>query len=230
MAPTRFSPAIKKTSYNPSSVSWARVMVNIKDLPEGARLSRIVIGFSRKLSGSTDNEEAEIVVADNIPFLTRQDETDADRTFSNYEFKDVGVTLRITPQINQERLVRLKIEQELSQVVEQEEVGLPTTLQRKAKTTVVIKDGQTVVYGGLIDETLTQSDYQVPCLGGIKGIGWLFKSKSSSGDRTNLYVFITPHIIENPMEAQEVYQEKREEVDRVREGVIKMYEGRPKSE
>ncbi len=179
---------------------------------------------------TTDNEEAEIVVADNIPFLTRQDETDANRTFSNYEFKDVGVTLRITPQINQERLVRLKIEQVLSQVVEQEEVGLPTTLKRTAKTTVVIKDGQTVVYGGLIDETLTQSDYQVPCLGGIKGIGWLFKSKSNSGDRTNLYVFITPHIIENPTEAQKVYQEKREEIDRVREGVIKMYEGRPKSE
>ncbi|MDB9822798.1 type II secretion system secretin GspD [Deltaproteobacteria bacterium] len=175
---------------------------------------------------TTDNEEAEIKVADNIPFLTRKDTSTTGVDYSNYEFKDVGVTLNITPQINQERFVRLKISQKVDQVVNQEEIGLPTTLTREAKTTVVIKDGQTVVIGGLIDETENTTDYKVPLLGDIPILGYLFRSTTSSLDKKNLYIFLTPHIIENPAEAQEVYEEKRDHIDSIEEGVIKMYEGR----
>ena len=173
---------------------------------------------------TTDNEEAEIVVADNIPFITRQETSTAGVDYSSYEFKDVGVTLNITPQINQERFVRLKISQEVSQVVEQEQIGLPTTLKRQAKTTVVIKDAHTVVIGGLIDDTLTQGTYRVPCLGSIPMLGWVFKSTSRSDDKKNLFIFLTPRVIENPEEAKKVYEKKKEQIDRVKEGVIKMYE------
>ncbi|MBW1850054.1 MAG: type II secretion system secretin GspD [Deltaproteobacteria bacterium] len=172
---------------------------------------------------TTDNEEAEIIVADNIPYLTRQDTSETGIDYSNYEFKDVGVTLKITPQINQERFVRLKIFQEVSQVVGQEDVGLPVTLKRQTKTTVVIKDGHTVVIGGLIDETLSQMTSSTPCLGNVPGLGWLFKSKGTSRDKTNLYIFITPHIVENPEEAQKVYEEKRDDIESIKEGVIKLY-------
>jgi len=177
---------------------------------------------------TTDNEEAEIKVTDNIPFLTRQERstTTVGIDYSSYEFKDVGITLNIIPQINQERFVRLKISQEVSQVVNQEELGLPTTLKRTAKTTVIIKDSHTVVIGGLITETLNKTNYQMPCLGNIAGMGWLFRSVSEGADRKNLYIFLTPHIIENPVEAQKVYEEKKEEIEKVKEGVIKMYEGR----
>jgi general secretion pathway protein D len=176
---------------------------------------------------TTDNEEAEIVIADNIPFLTRQETTAVTGLdYSSYEFKDVGTTLKITPQINQERFVRLKIYQEVSQVVEQEAIGLPTTLKRQTETTVIVKDTHTLVIGGLIDETLTQTRTRVPCLGNIPLLGWLFKSVGRTSDRTNLFVFLTPHIIENPEEAQKVYEEKKAQIDRVKEGVIKMY-GRP---
>jgi len=173
---------------------------------------------------TTDNEEAEIQVGKNIPYLTRQDTSETGIDYSNYEFKDVGVTLTITPQINQERFVRLKISQEVSQVVDQEVIGLPTTLRRMANTTVIIKDSNTVVIGGLIDETLDAGTYRVPCLGGIPLLGWFFRSVSSSRDKTNLFIFLTPHIIENPTEAEEVYEEKKEQIDRIREGAIKMYE------
>ncbi|SPD72478.1 General secretion pathway protein D [uncultured Desulfobacterium sp.] len=182
---------------------------------------------------TTDNEEAEIVVANNIPYLTRRDEgyrsssTAVDYPYSgysNYEFKDVGVTLNITPQINQERFVKLKISQEISQVKEVKTEGLPTTLKRQAKTVVIIKDGQTVVIGGLIDETLNKSDSRVPCLGTIPGIGQLFKSFSTSTDKTNLFIFITPHIVENPEEAKELYEGKKEEFKGVTEGTINLYE------
>ncbi len=172
---------------------------------------------------TTDNEEAEIVVANNIPFLTRQERTEGNLDFSNYEFKDVGVTLKITPQINQDRFVRLKLSQEVSQVSDDTTLGLPTTLKRSAKTTVIIKDGQTLVIGGLIDKTLNASTYKVPVLGDIPLLGNLFKSKSRSDAKTNLFIFITPHIVENPSEAKKVYEEKREEIEKIREGVIKMY-------
>jgi general secretion pathway protein D len=175
---------------------------------------------------TTDNEEAEITVADNIPFLTRKDVSDAGVDYSNYEFKDVGVTLNITPQINQERFVRLKIFQKVDQVVNQEEVGLPTTLTRQANTTIVIKDGQTVVIGGLIDETKNNTSYKVPILGDIPILGHLFRSTSRSLDKKNLYIFITPHIIENPAEAQDLYEDKKGHIDSIEESVIRMYGGR----
>jgi general secretion pathway protein D len=109
-------------------------------------------------------------------------------------------------------------------IKEESAVGLPTTLKRLAKTTVIIKDGNTVVIGGLIDETLNKTYYQVPCLGGIPWMEWLFKSRSTTEDKTNLYVFLTPHIIENPSEAKEVYIDKKKQIDVIKEGVIKMYE------
>ncbi len=174
---------------------------------------------------TTDNEEAEIMVSTNIPFLTRQDTSTGDNiNYSNYEFKDVGTTLNITPQINQDRFVRLKISQEVSEVVDQVEVGLPTTLKRQAKTTVIVKDGHTIVIGGLIDETLSQGNTKVPCLGSIPGLGWLFKSFGTSSDKTNLYIFITPHIVENPEEAHKVFEGKKEAIEGIKKGVIKMYE------
>jgi general secretion pathway protein D len=120
----------------------------------------------------------------------------------------------------------LEIYNQLAQVVDQEQAGLPTTLKREAKTTVVIRDGHTVVIGGLIDETLSQTMYKTPCLGNVPFFGWLFKSKLDQSDRTNLFIFITPHIVENPLEANVIYREKQKNIDEIRmkEGVIKMYE------
>jgi len=173
---------------------------------------------------TTDNEEAEIRVVDEVPFITRLDTTNtgAGVAYSNYDFKEVGVKLNITPQINQERFVRLKIAQEVSQVLSTDISGQPTTLIREAKTTVVIKDGQTVVIGGLIDETDNKTNYNVPFFGRIPILGHLFRSKTKSMDKKNLYIFLTPHIIENPVEANEVYEDKKGHIDSIKEGVIRM--------
>jgi len=89
-----------------------------------------------------------------------------------------------------------------------------------------VEDGHTVVIGGLIDETLSRSEYSVPCLGGIPGLGYLFKSVSSGEDRTNLYVFLTPRVVKNPLEAKEIYDEKKEEMNFILdeiEAVMDMY-------
>jgi general secretion pathway protein D len=173
-----------------------------------------------------DNEEATIKVAKNIPYLTSQQQTTAGNDYSNYEFKDVGVTLTITPQINQERFVKLKISQKVDQLVEQEVIGLPTTLTREANTTVVIKDQQTVVIGGLINEAQNNTSYKVPILGDIPILGYLFRSKTEKNDKTNLYIFITPHIIENPAEAKDIYENKMGHINNIQEGAVTMNKGK----
>ena len=175
---------------------------------------------------TTDNEEAGIEVGENVPYVTRMETTETYRDYSNYEYKDVGVTLKITPQINQERFVRLKVFQEVIKMTEDAAKSnyRPTTLKRLAETTVIVKDGDTVVIGGLIGDDMTRTKYEVPCLGNIPLLGWLFRSSSRSGTKTNLFVFLTPHIIENPAEAKKIYEEKKEQIDKVEEGVIKMYE------
>jgi general secretion pathway protein D len=170
---------------------------------------------------TTDNEEAEIKVGQNVPYLTK--EATGDQTYQTYEYKDVGVTLKITPQINQERFVRLKIFQETITLKGGIEEFRPTTLKRSAETTVIVKDKNTVVIGGIIGESTERGAYQVPCLGDIPVLGLLFKSRSRSRNKTNLFVFLTPHIIENPIEARKIYDEKKDEMNKIRGGAIKMY-------
>jgi general secretion pathway protein D len=174
---------------------------------------------------TTDNEEAEIKVGENVPYLTTTGTTTTTGiSYESYEYKDVGVTLKITPQINQERFVRLKIFQENVTLKKGAEEYRPTTLKRSAQTTVIVKDKNTVVIGGIIGETTERGAYQVPCLGDIPGLGLLFKSKSRTRNKTNLFVFLTPHIIENPIEARKIYDEKKEEIEKIKGGAIKMYE------
>jgi len=174
-----------------------------------------------------DNEEASILVGENVPYITRSETSTVttDREYETYEYKDVGVTLKITPQISQERFVTLKIFQEVIKVKEGDDATQfrPTTLKRVAETTVVVKDAATVVIGGLIGEDLSSGTQQVPCLGNIPGLGNLFKSKRSSGIKTNLYIFITPHIITNPSEAEKIYKQKNEEITKLQGETIKMY-------
>lgn len=177
---------------------------------------------------TTDNEEAEITVGKNVPYVTRQETSDAELDYSSYEYKDVGVTLKITPQISQNRLVRLEIYQEVTRLIDTEGLkqGRPTTYKRLAETTVIVADANTVVMGGLIGDDTTNINYKVPCLGNIPGIGWFFRSKYKKRAKTNLFVFLTPHIIQNPAESRDIYQDKKDQIERIKEGVIKMYEKR----
>ena len=178
---------------------------------------------------TTDNEEARIIVGKNVPFRTRSTQIEGTaQTFSSFEYRDVGLTLKITPQISKDRRVRLNISQELTALAEPNELKVsdfrPTTLKRSIDTTVIVEDGNTVVIGGLIDETITQRDSWVPCLGNIPGLGWLFRQRTQAAEKTNLYVFLTPRVIQNTAEATEVYIKKKDHIDEVREGKIKMYD------
>ena len=160
---------------------------------------------------TTDNEEAEIKVGENVPYITSQNTTAANQDYTNYEYKDVGTTLKITPQINQENVLRLQVYVEVIRLKSTSVTNTPTTFKRTAQTTVIIQDNNTLVLGGIIGNDTQDSIYKVPLLGDIPILGWLFKTESQSVSRVNLYIFLTPRIIRNPSEALAVTREKQED-------------------
>lgn len=148
-----------------------------------------------------DNEEAKIVVGQNVPFITGQLSsagTGVANPFQTIERKDVGLTLRIKPQIGEGGTVRMTIFQEKSDVINQAtgtgSAG-PTTSKRSIESTVVVDDGQIIVLGGLIEDRYEDSKTKVPLLGDIPLIGTLFRSESRTKRRTNLMVFIRPIVM-----------------------------------
>lgn len=176
-----------------------------------------------------DNEEAEINVGSNVPYLTRQDTTSTTQSinYNSYEYKDVGTILTITPHINEGNFIRLKISQQVTKVTStgaNDQVSMPTTLKRTAKTTVVVKDNETVVIAGLVGDSTNDGTNSVPFLGDIPLLGWFFKAKTVKREKTNLYVFITPHIVRTQKDAGKIYEEKRGSMGEVVEGIIKLNE------
>ncbi len=160
-----------------------------------------------------DNQEAEIIIGEERPFLRSTQTTSLDSVIRTYEYKDVGLTLRITPHISQSQFVKLDIFQEIKDFVEQMEVGAITTTKRQAKTTVVVEDKQTVVIGGLIKDNISKGNALVPCLGKIPIIGWLFKSMKTQNKKTNLMIFITPYIISNPAQLVPITDSKHQKME-----------------
>jgi general secretion pathway protein D len=174
---------------------------------------------------TTDNQEASITVGKNVPYQTTTSTTDND-TYNSYEYRDVGKTLKITPQINRDRMIRLNLSLEVSSLADASTSDRPTTYKRTVETTVMVKDKRTVVIGGLIDDAFSQTEYKIPCLGDIPGLGWLFKTRSKGDEQTNLFVFITPRVIQNPGEASDVSEAKKTKIENLREMQIKLYRGK----
>jgi len=162
---------------------------------------------------TTDNEEAEIVVSDNIPFKTSEKFDSNGNPISTFEYRDVGLTLRFTPQINEDDFVKLKIFQETSQILSTATGGstnAPSTTRRSAKTTVVVKDATTVVIGGLVSDDTQFRSSSVPCLGDIPLIGYLFQTSRKQGTKKNLLIFLTPRVVTDMARLEEVTRDKRE--------------------
>ncbi|HBH27384.1 MAG TPA: type II secretion system protein GspD [Desulfofustis sp.] len=164
---------------------------------------------------TTDNKEAEITVGENVPFLVSENTTDALQDYSNYEYRDVATTLSITPHISQADTLRLEISTEVSKLKSAPEIRTPTTFTRRASTSVIVNDRDTVVIGGIIGQDVTDNEFKIPLLGDIPLLGWLFKTKGTSDQRTNMFIFITPHIVRNPAEIARVTLEKEDQLGNV---------------
>jgi len=159
-----------------------------------------------------DNAEAKIVVGQNVPFVTGSFAQATGTTgatvnpFQTIERKDVGLTLKIKPQISDGGTIRLDIYQEVSSVVPTVASGASDliTNKRSLDTKVAVDSGNTIVLGGLIEDTTQETTQQVPLLGSIPVIGALFRYREQVVRRTNLMVFLRPTIIRTPEDGYRV--------------------------
>jgi general secretion pathway protein D len=174
---------------------------------------------------TSDNKEAEIVVGENVPFITQSQTTSAlvssssgttaNGVVNSIVRQDVGIILRLTPQITEGDHVKLDLYEEISSVKNQSDqltvsVG-PTITKRSTKTSVVVKDNQIVVIGGLMQENDEETISKTPILGDIPVLGWFFKTKNETKNKTNLIVFLDPHIIKGPDRLAEITRDKQKE-------------------
>jgi len=168
---------------------------------------------------TTDNKKAEISVGENRPYQTSRSEgTNSNTTgYNTYEYKDVATKLSITPQINQHNTLRLEISTEVSKFNESatSDTDRPVTFKRSTNTTVLVQDGQTIVIGGIIGHDALETEWKIPLLGDIPVIGWLFKENKTVHNKTNMFIFITPHIIKNPADIARVTLTKEDQMDEV---------------
>ncbi len=162
-----------------------------------------------------DNQEAEIVVGQNVPFVTgTQLSSGNDNPFQTIERQDIGISLKVKPQINEGNNIKMDIEQEVSDVSNTAVTGASdiTTNKRSIKTTVLVEDGQTLVLGGLIDDQFNNTAEKIPFLGDIPLLGSMFRYKTAKKSKRNLMVFLHPTILRNPDDSDYYSRAKYEEL------------------
>ncbi|AXI03376.1 type II secretion system secretin GspD [Aquirhabdus parva] len=163
-----------------------------------------------------DNVKAEMVVGQNVPFITgtQASTTAGVAPFNSIERKDVGTTLKVTPHIGEGGTIRLDVEQEVSSIAAASSIGATTsdlvTNKRSVKTTVLADDGQTIVLGGMMQDDNTQQMDMVPGLGRLPLIGGLFRSKANSTTKNNLLIFLQPTILRDGSNVEAISQDRYE--------------------
>ncbi|HHF2891704.1 TPA: type II secretion system secretin GspD [Vibrio diabolicus] len=156
-----------------------------------------------------DNGEASFIVGEEVPVITGSTAgSNNDNPFQTVDRKEVGIKLKVVPQINEGDSVQLNIEQEVSNVLGANGAVDVRFAKRQLNTSVMIQDGQMLVLGGLVDERALESESKVPLLGDIPVLGHLFKSTSTQTEKRNLMVFIKPTIIRDGMTADGITQRK----------------------
>lgn len=171
--------------------------------------------LSRPYILTNDNQEANITVGQEVPFPVNSRTLDDGDTISDVDYRDVGIILTVTPQINSEGLVVLNLAQELSALTDQtipisDDFNAVVVNTRSLETQVAVADGQTVVVGGLIQDTLQENVSKVPLLGDLPIIGNLFRRTQSTKAKTELLVFLTPEVIYDPSELEATSQRIKE--------------------
>lgn len=165
-----------------------------------------------------DNQTATINVGDEIPIPTRQSTSNIDPdapTVNEIQFRNTGVTLTVTPRVNNGGLVTMEIKQEVSNAVDttSSDIDAPTIQQRQIESTVAINSGQTIVLGGLIQDTETDNESGIPGLYKLPVIGKLFGQTSIEKRRTELVVLLTPRVVRNELEAKHITNEFRRKLE-----------------
>ena len=164
-----------------------------------------------------DNQTATITVGDEIPIPTRSSVSNIDPdapTVNEIAYRNTGVTLSVTPRVNAGGLITMEIDQEVSDAVTttSSDINAPTIQQRRITSTVAVQSGATIVLGGLIRDSATETDSGVPFLRNIPVLGKLFSQTNDTTRRTELIVLITPRAVANDAEARDVTREYSEKM------------------
>jgi general secretion pathway protein D len=159
--------------------------------------------LSRPYILGSNNQTASITVGQNVPSITASRETDLGSTVNTITYEDIGIILEVTPQINPDGLVTLTVKPEISSLTSStvaisEKVKAPVYSKRSATSRVAIPDGQTIVIGGLMQDEKLDEVKKVPLLGSIPILNLLFSRKTTSNTKTELLIFLTPHVSSNP--------------------------------
>ncbi len=160
-----------------------------------------------------DNQQAEIIVGENVPFITGEYTTSTSGTSSSNPFrtverKDVGISLKVKPQINEGNTITMEIEQEVSNLNGTSTGVDVITSKRSLKTMVQLQDGELLILGGLIDDKLVETQQKIPVLGDIPILGALFRSSTMDKKKRNLMIFLRANIIKDPEKARNLSYKK----------------------
>jgi general secretion pathway protein D len=176
---------------------------------------------------TSNHHKAKIIVGENRPFVMQSRITETTdlltpTVIKTYEYKDVGISLEITPHISQGGLVRLEIDSEFTKLIEDvtsTSTDTPTTAKRQAQTVVSMNSGSTVVIGGLIRDDKVTIEKKIPLVGDVPLVGNLFKFKRDRLQKTNLLIFITPHVMSSQKDLEQITDEKKKEMEPAMEGL-----------
>lgn len=184
---------------------------------------------------TADNHEAHILVGNEVPIITTQSNSTTITTqgtsniLQNIQYRDTGVIMTVLPQVNSEGLVNMQIRQEVSQIASATTGGIasPTFSTRESETTVVVQSGETIVIGGIIDDTVDRSRTGVPYLMDIPVIGRAFRVDTDSVKRTELVVLLTPHVVRDRQESRSATEAFLSRLQGMRRDLIRNDRERP---
>jgi general secretion pathway protein D len=170
--------------------------------------------ISRPQLMTLNNEQASINISTNRPFRTTETLLEGGGTSQNIDYRDIGIQLKITPNINKVGKIKLEINLEVSRLQGTVAVDQPITLKRAIDTVVEVNNRNTIVIGGLIDEQQDFTKDAAPCLGSMPVAGWLFKTVGNRNTKTNLLVFLSPSVYDTPEDASAETRDKKEYMEK----------------
>lgn len=185
--------------------------VTIRALAEVTKLEVL----SRPSIMTRNNQQAVITVGKRVPFIQNSRITENGETINTVTYDDIGIILQVTPHITEDRVVSMDVLPEISTLTGEtvpisNTVNAPVFAMRSAQTGVVVPDGKTVVIGGLMEDSKTKGSKKVPILGDIPGLGALFRSNDNSKSKTELLIFLTPHVVEDANEIETTTKTEKE--------------------
>ena len=169
---------------------------------------------------TTNNATAQINISQSLPYVTNQTVETTGTVLYNYNFLDVGIVLTVTPRVTSNGHVIMDVTQTANDFVGYTPFNAPIVNQREAQTTVNVGDGETVVLGGIINNTVTATRSKIPFLGDLPLIGNLFRSTSKDNAKTELLVFLTPHVVRSAEEARRLREQTESELGKTAQQML----------